>query len=94
MVLVPITAWPTLWPLGPSATPPFGNCLPGTKLLQSPFRISGRSLAWDDFWGDIDNPCGVIVDFCGVIADSCGVVAIPEAIDGHAVADADRCATH
>ena len=30
---------------------------------------SGRSLAWDHFRGDIDDPCGVIADPCGVIAD-------------------------
>ena len=36
---------------------------------------SGRSLAWDHFYGDIDDLCGVIADFCGVIADFCGVVA-------------------
>ena len=42
---------------------------------------SGRSLAWDHVRGDIDNPCGAIVDFCGV-------VAIPEAIGGRTVADA------
>ena len=62
---------------------------------------SGRSLAWDHFRGDIEDPCGVIADFCvvianfcGVIADPCGVAAIPEAIVGRAVGDADRCATH
>ena len=49
---------------------------------------SGRSLEWDHFRGDLDNPCGVIGDFCGVIADPCGVVTIPEAICGRAVADA------
>ena len=56
---------------------------------------SGRSLAWDHFCGDIDDPCGVIANFCGVIAafcgvigDPCDVVTIPEAIGGHAVADA------
>ena len=50
---------------------------------------SGRSLARDHVRGDIDDPCGAIVDFygiiadfCGVIADPCGVVAIPEAIGG------------
>ena len=54
---------------------------------------SGRSLAWDHFRGDINKPCGVIANFCRVIADPYGV-AIPEAIGGCAVADADRCATH
>ena len=38
---------------------------------------SGRSLAWDYFRGDIDNPGGIIADFCGVIADPCGVNADP-----------------
>ena len=32
---------------------------------------SGRSLAWDHFRSDIDDPCRVIADFCGVIADPC-----------------------
>ena len=30
---------------------------------------SGRSLAWDHVFGDIDDPCGVIANFCGAIAD-------------------------
>ena len=38
---------------------------------------SGRSLAWDHFRGDIDDPCGIVTDFCGVIADFCGVIADP-----------------
>ena len=46
---------------------------------------SRRSLAWDHFLSDIDDPCVVIANFCGVIADPCGVVAIPEAIEGRAV---------
>ena len=27
-----------------------------------------RSLAWDHFCGDIDDPCGIIANFCGGIA--------------------------
>ena len=38
---------------------------------------SGRSLAWDQVRGDIDDPCCAIADFCGVIADFCGVIADP-----------------
>ena len=49
---------------------------------------SGRSLAWDDFRGDINDPCCIMADFCGIIADPCGVVAIPETIGGRAVVDA------
>ena len=30
---------------------------------------SGRSLAWDHFRGDIDDPCSVIANFCVVITD-------------------------
>ena len=59
--------------------------------------LSGRSLAWDHFRGDIDDPCGAIADFCGVIADPCCVVALPEAIGGprgRRWDDADRFATH
>ena len=41
---------------------------------------SGRSLAWDHYRGDFDDPCVVIANFCRVIADPCGIVAIPEAI--------------
>ena len=52
---------------------------------------SGWSLAWDHVRGDINDPCGAIVDFCRVIADPCSVVPIPEAIGSRAVAD--RCAT-
>ena len=44
---------------------------------------SGRSLAWDHFHSDIDDPCDIIANFCGVIADPCGVVAIPEVISSH-----------
>ena len=54
----------------------------------------GRSLAWDYFRGDIDDPCGIITDFCGIITDPCsiivnthGVVAIPEAIGSCEVTD-------
>ena len=42
--------------------------------------LSGWSLAWDYFRGDIDDHCGIIADFCGVIADPCGVVVTPEVI--------------
>ena len=75
-------------------TGPFGNCLPGTELLQSPFRWS---LAWDHLCGDIDDICGITADFCEVIADPwlpAKFLRIPEAIGGRAVGDADRCATH
>ena len=64
---------------------PSGIFLPGTELLQSPFRTEfskgsrSRSLS---------PSCGVITDFCGVIADPCGVVAIPEVIGGPAGSDA------
>ena len=54
----------------------------------------GWSSPLDHFCGDIANTSGVIADFCRVIADSCGIVAIPDAIGGHAVADADCCANH
>ena len=50
---------------------------------------SERSLAWDHFRSEIDDPSGVIADFCGVIADFCrviddpwGIVTIPEEIGG------------
>ena len=68
-------------------TIPSGICVPGTYSSLH----SRRSLAWDHIHADINDPCGVIVDFCGVIADPCGVVTIPQAIGGRAVAD--RCAT-
>ena len=45
---------------------PSGICLPGTELLQSPFRTGSP---WGHVRGDIDDPCGTIADFCGVIAD-------------------------
>ena len=76
---------------------------------QSYFSLhSGRSLGWDHFRGDIDDPCSVIADFCGVIGDFCGViadpcdvvadpcdvVAIPEEIGGRRCDASDRCATH
>ena len=70
---------------------PFGNCIPGTELLQ--FH-SGWSFAWDHFCGVIDDPCDIIADFCVVNAYPCDVVAIPEAIGGRAVGDADSCGTH
>ena len=73
----------------------FNVCAMSTPLLEFFFQEqscsslhSGRSLAWDQVRGDIDDPCSPIADFCGVIADPCGVVAIPEAIGGRAVADA------
>ena len=50
-----------------------------------------HSLAWDQFRGDINDPCGIIADLCGVITDPCCVVTIPEAIGGRVVGDADRC---
>ena len=70
---------------------PFGNCLPGTELLQSPFRteLSMGSLSrW--YWRSLRHHCR----FCRVIADPCGVVAIPEVIGSCTVTDADSCVTH
>ena len=84
--IIPITQPPycQVWNINPQYS--FRICLPGTELLQSPFRTSlefvfqeqsysslhsGRSLAWDYVCGDINDPCGVIADFCGVIADPC-----------------------
>ena len=37
---------------------------------------SGRSLAWDHFRGDVDDPCAVIADPCGVIADLYSIISI------------------
>ena len=37
---------------------------------------SGRSLAWDNVRGDIDDPCGAIANFCIVSADPYGPVAL------------------
>ena len=78
---------------------PFGICLPGTELLQSPFWT--EFIAWDQFRSDITDPCGIIADLCVVIADPCGnivypcsVVTIPKAIGGSAVGDADHCLNH
>ena len=50
---------------------------------------SGRSLAWDHFCGNNDDPCGVIVDFCVLSAISVELSPIPEAIGV-----TDRCVTH
>ena len=55
---------------------PFGICLPGTELLQSPFKMdfSMRSLSWwyrRSLW-----------------RHRCGIVTIPEAIGGCAVTNA------
>ena len=82
---------------------PSGIFLPGTELLQSPFRS-----AWDHVCGNIEDHCGAIADFCGVIADFCGViadfcrvnadpcavVAIPETIGGRALRDSLNIIKH
>ena len=47
---------------------PFGNCLPGTELLQSPFMTE---LAWDHFHSIITDSCGVVADPCCIIANPC-----------------------
>ena len=47
---------------------------------------SGRSLAWGHFWGDIDDPCGVIADFCGVIVKTSIHAALSQSLRRSAAA--------
>ena len=66
---------------------PFGNCLPGIELLQSPFKMEfsmGLLSRW--YRRSLQRHRRFLQSYrrflCGVIADFCWVIAIHEAIGG------------
>ena len=65
---------------------PFGICLPGTELLQSPFKTEFSmemmgSLLWGHWWS-LQHHRRFLrsYDPCSVITNPCGIVAIPEPV--------------